>query len=117
MSLTSGEQVRDFVHIDDVTAAFEHAALLPTIGSPSFNVATGIGTKVRDIARRVVEEVGADPELLRFGAIDQRRNEPLRVVGNASMFRGATGWQPRISVSDGIADTVRWATGTGTAGD
>lgn len=117
VSLTSGEQVRDFVHIDDVTAAFEHAALLPNVGSPSFNVATGIGTKVRDVASRVVEEVGADPQLLRFGEIDQRRDEPLRVVGDAARFRRATGWQPRISISDGIGDTVRWAIGAGTVGD
>lgn len=105
--LTAGDQVRDFVFVDDVAAAFETCASLSEPTTRSFNVATGTGTKVRDVAVQAVEAAGCDTRLLAFGARPSREDEPSRVVGNASALTDATGWEPRTSVAEGIRLTVQ----------
>lgn len=106
--LTSGEQIRDFVHVDDAVTAFEACTMLAGSVPSALNAATGISTRVRDVAVLAAEAAGGDSTLLRFGARPPRTDEPMRVVGNASALTEATGWEPRIPVADGIRDTVRW---------
>lgn len=106
--LTSGEQIRDFVHVDDAVTAFEACATLPEPVPSSLNVATGVSTRVRDVAVMAAEATGGDVTLLRFGAKPSRTDEPMRVVGNASALTEATGWEPQIPLADGIRDTVQW---------
>jgi len=105
--LTSGEQIRDFVHVDDVVNAFEACAVRTQPAAASFNVATGVPTRVRDVAAMAAAAAGGDLTLLRFGAKPPRANEPLRVVGDASALTQATGWKPQIPVAKGVHDTVR----------
>lgn len=110
--LTSGEQVRDFVHVDDVTSAFEAAAGIHAPEPAVFNIATGVGTSVREVARLTVLAAGGDEDMLRFDAKSARASEPQRVVGDASAFREATEWCPRIAVPDGVHTTVQSILGT-----
>jgi nucleoside-diphosphate-sugar epimerase len=114
--LTSGEQVRDFVFVDDVARAFEACGVLANPVSASFNVATGVGTPVSDVALKAAQAAGGGPRSLGFGARPSRRDEPARVVGNASALAEATGWNPQTSVADGVERTVRWILNAG-AGD
>lgn len=104
--LTSGEQERDFVHVDDVVAAFEACAGLSPAQPTAFNVATGIATRVCDVAVMAAAATGGDVSLLRFGAKPPRLDEPMRVVGDASALARATGWAPRTTVAAGVNDTV-----------
>lgn len=106
--LTPGEQIRDFVHVDDAVTAFEACTTLSGPVSLSFNVATGVPTRVRDVAVMAAEATGGDASLLRFGAKPPRTDEPMRVVGNASALTEATGWEPQIPVADGVRGTVQW---------
>ena len=105
--LTSGDQVRDFVFVDDVAEAFEACGVLANPVSRSFNVATGVGTPVRDVAFEAAQAAGGGPRSLGFGARPPREDEPTRVVGDASALTEATGWNPQISVADGVGRTVR----------
>jgi nucleoside-diphosphate-sugar epimerase len=50
--VANADCARDFVHIDDVCDALLRAATQPTV-VPIFNVATGLGTKISSLARRV----------------------------------------------------------------
>lgn len=106
--LTSGEQMRDFVHVDDVVTAFEACGSDTSLGIRSFNVATGIATPVRDIATIAARAVGGNIELLRFGVKPARPDEPMRVIGDASSLTNTTGWTPQVPVDAGVRDTVGW---------
>jgi UDP-glucose 4-epimerase len=106
--LTSGDQVRDFVHIDDAVTAFSACAALSDSVPSSFNVATGIPTRVRDVAVMAAQAAGGDSARLRFGAKPSRAGEPMRVVGNASALTEATGWEPKVPIAVGVHNTVQW---------
>lgn len=105
--LTPGDQERDFVFVDDVAAAFEACGRLADPVSQSFNVATGIGTTVRDVVLEAAQAAGGGPRSLGFGARPPRQDEPARVVGDASALTEATGWMPQVSVAEGVGRTVR----------
>ena len=100
--------VRDFLHVADVVKAY---ILLAERGTPgqAYNVCSGRGTSVREIAERVLARLGLaasldpDPTLVR----------PVEVpvlVGDNSRLRAATGWTPALTVEHIIEDFIHAAT-------
>jgi nucleoside-diphosphate-sugar epimerase len=102
--VTAGEQVRDYLHVDDVGRAIAHAALAPLEGA--VNVGSGVPVRVRDLVEAAARACGR-PELVRFGAIPQRDGDPAVVCADASKLR-ASGWAPRWALDEGLADTVHF---------
>ncbi len=106
VELTTGVQVRDFIHVEDVADGLVGAAEIEITSAMSYNVATGIGTPVREVAMHAANALDADPDLLRFGAIESRPDEPDHIVGDPSRLFEATGWRASVVVADGVRHTV-----------
>jgi GDP-4-dehydro-6-deoxy-D-mannose reductase len=107
--LSEGLQVRDFVHVDDACAALLVAVsgvIVGTLPTGHYNVCTGEGTSVRAFALGVANAMNADPSLLRFGALPLRPDDQPRVVGDPSAIESHTDWRPRLTVAQGIAETL-----------
>jgi nucleoside-diphosphate-sugar epimerase len=80
--MTSGEQVRDFIPVEDVAnklvAATTRTDLKP--GQPLVeNLGSGVPRKLRDFAEEWWGKFGATGKLL-FGEVSQRKNEVMRYV-------------------------------------
>lgn len=107
--LSSGTQIRDFIHVDDaadglITMIERLAAGLMTSGP--YNVCTGAGTSVRHFAQAAARELGADESRLAFGAMPLRPEEIEWVVGDPSRLREACGWRARHALEPAIAAAV-----------
>jgi nucleoside-diphosphate-sugar epimerase len=102
---SDGTQVRDFLHVTDVAAGF--AALLDSPVEGAVNIASGEGVAIARVLALIGEEAGR-PDLLRVGALPQRAGEPPRLVADTQRLRDEVGFTPRLSLRDGIADTVAW---------
>jgi nucleoside-diphosphate-sugar epimerase len=76
--LTGGNQVRDYMIVQDAARAICDVALSTVKGA--WNVCSGQPVTVREVAQRVAAEFGA-PHLLRFGARADNPLDPPRVVG------------------------------------
>jgi nucleoside-diphosphate-sugar epimerase len=104
----SGLQVRDFVHIDDLTDAFMHGIQCFPSGVP-IDIGTGRGTNFMDLARKMANEVGYVPhiEALSFKA----ESSPRRVANTkqAAHF----GWTAKITLEEGIKRAVDEAKNSG----
>lgn len=103
VDLTPGEQIRDWLYIDDVVAALVEAATcphLPDIGV--FNVCSSHAIRVRELAEQVADAMSKPRDLLRFGARPYRPDEPMWLVGDHRRFIEATAWDPRVPVAEGI---------------
>jgi nucleoside-diphosphate-sugar epimerase len=90
-----GEQVRDFVHVDDVVGA-ALAAVEQGIDGP-VNICTGRPTSFNDLARMFAAEAGYEPEIKHI--LDAPRGVAYR-VGDPTLLN--TFYECRVSLEDGI---------------
>lgn len=110
IALTPGEQLRDFIFIDDVVSAFEHILdALPDhrTGYVEYEVGTGNAISIRDFVNLAKQICDNQATLLDFGAVSYRPNEPMTVKVDTSRL-SATGWQPRIGVEEGLRRTFEF---------
>ena len=105
VALSSGEQVRDFVYVDDVVGAFDAvgAALIAGhLQTGAYNVGSGVGVKVRTVCEEIAYLIGAERCLLGFGDIPIRPNELSFVVGDGSTLESKIGWRPKVGLKCGL---------------
>lgn len=110
LALTPGEQLRDFIFIDDVVSAFEHildALQGQRTGYVEYEVGTGNTISIRDFVSLAKQICGNQTTVLDFGAVAYRPNEPMTVKVDTSRL-AATGWQPRIGVEEGLRRTFEF---------
>lgn len=106
-----GEQTRDYVYVGDVANAVWRGATfdLPpagTVDTRSFNIGTGVGTSVIDLARLLQEAAGSNADIL----FEPRRpGEQQDSFLNVDKARDVLGWEPGVSLADGLARTYAWA--------
>jgi nucleoside-diphosphate-sugar epimerase len=102
---TAGDQVRDYLHVEDVAEALAALALGSVEGS--FNIASGEALTVGRLLETAAEIIG-QPELLQLGAMPYRTWDPKYVCGDSRRIRDALGWKPVRGLSDGLEETVEW---------
>lgn len=103
-SASTGDQVRDYMHTDDVAGALWHLATHEANGV--YNIASGEPTTVKSVMTTIGDALGKS-SLIRFGALPPRQWDPPVIFGDNTRLR-ATGWQPRFSLRDGLADITAW---------
>jgi nucleoside-diphosphate-sugar epimerase len=102
---THGEQVRDFLHASDVASAF--VSLLESDVDGPVNVGSGVPTTIKDVIARIGESIGR-PELIRFGALPPRGDDPPTILADVRRLTEEVGWTPRISLDQGLEQTIAW---------
>ena len=100
-----GRQVRSFLHVADVGAAF--AALLDSPVEGAVNVGSGEKMTIGELLHEIGRQIGR-PELVQLGARPVSPMEPAILVPDVERLRNEVGWQPRFNVPAGIADTIAW---------
>ncbi len=101
----TGNESRDFIHIDDIAAALCLAVEQRADGL--YNLALGRETRICDLARQI-HELCASAHTIRFCG-DRRRGDPACWRADVGRIR-ALGFSPAISLSDGLRDYARWLT-------
>lgn len=115
----SGEQVRDFVYVADVVRLHRLCLENPAADGQSYNVGTGLGTTVADLARLVVQASGKDLEVVfedvpegAFSTLvpDKRRNSAeLKVMLlDCSKAERELGWRAETPLIEGIRREMAW---------
>lgn len=103
--VTLGEQVRDYLHVEDVASAIWRVATSDLTGA--VNIASGEPVTIAEVATRVASLLGR-PDLLHLGALPYRPGEPMRILADTTTLRQRLGWAPRFALEQGLIDTVRW---------
>lgn len=106
-----GEQTRDYVYVGDVVNAnlLVADADLPapdTLDARAFNVGTGIETSVNTLARTLMSAAGRE---VGIEHADARVGELLHSCLDAGRLR-ALGWEPAVSLHEGLGITFRHIT-------
>ncbi|CQD05127.1 EpiA [Mycolicibacterium conceptionense] len=99
----TGSVRREFMHVDDMASACIHL-LRQFDGPQQVNVGTGIDHSIRETAQLVASAVGYEGET----AWDTSKPDGTpRKLLDISTLRDS-GWQPSISLHDGIEQTLAW---------
>lgn len=108
VDLTEGEQIRDLLLDEDAAQAFIAAASAEELEQYAvYNVCSSRPIRIREVGIAVADVLGKPHDLLHWGERRYRADEPMWLVGDNEKFVGATGWQPRVSLEDGIRQVVR----------
>ncbi len=99
-----GRQSRDFVHVDDVSAAIV-GAVLHERAKGLFQVATGVETSVTDLVRLMQETTGIEP-LVRH--LPQPPGEISKNYSRIDRARKELEYTPTVDVRTGLARTWEW---------
>ena len=100
----TGDEQRDWLHVEDAAALIVRAAEEASVRVPVFNGGSGVGVSVRDVVGQICRELGAPAP--RFTGV-VREGDPMRFIADITRAR-ALGWAPRIALADGISQVVRW---------
>ena len=102
---SSGEQVRDFLHVADVASAF--VALLDSEIQGPVNIASGQPLSIRDFVEKIAAKIGR-PDLVKFGARLVPSQEPPLLLADIRRLKNELGWTPAMKLDQGVEDTIAW---------
>ena len=110
VSVTAGEQLRDYAHVDDQVQAFIAAGVVPLPRTGViYNVGSGKVVTLKQVLTTIAEAIGGDAlSRVAFGAVPYRPSEVWEMCCDISAARRDLGYVPRVSLEDGIARTVEW---------
>jgi UDP-glucose 4-epimerase len=100
----TGEQIRDYVYVDDVAEAF----LVAGKAQPAdllLHVATGIGTSVNELYALVAKTIRVTTNPKREAS---RSGEPDGWALSTGQAKESLGWQAETSLAEGVARTMDW---------
>jgi nucleoside-diphosphate-sugar epimerase len=104
--VTAGQQVRDFIYVEDVVDLLLVAAHEPRCHGKVLHAGTGARSTVRQMVETITQVCGGPaPEL---GAVALRPDEPACCVASIDRTTRLTGWRPRHDLRSGIAALRRW---------
>jgi GDP-4-dehydro-6-deoxy-D-mannose reductase len=108
LALGNATSIRDFLHVADVTAAYIALAARGRAGEV-YNVSSGVGVSVKDLAVQVLAATGVKAPITTDPTLTRSVDVPA-LIGDNARLTDATGWVPEHSLRDVIDDLVSyWA--------
>ena len=106
LKLTAGEQMRDFIYIDDVVSAYD-TLLTQCNQLPEFmdiEVGSGLAPTIREFVETAHRLTSSHTELL-FGALPYRANEAMHCLANVERIT-QLGWHSAFDLNAGLQKTI-----------
>ena len=101
----AGTEMRDFVFVEDVVAAAVAVMERAPLAGEAYNVASGCGITIGELAGHVAELLGLAPVVSYTGEV--RPGDALHWVADITRLR-ALGFAPAVSVRDGVRRVAAW---------
>ena len=99
----NGEQIRDFIYIDDLVRA--HTDVLGLKGHQIFNIGTEKGVKVREVIDLLFKIVGYEVPIDDLG---KRPGDVPANYASSAKLNKAIGWKANTSLEEGLTKTVEF---------
>jgi len=100
LEIRGEDQVRDFVHVEDVVKSLVALSKLPS-GNRIVNVMTGVGTSIRELFTTLERLSGKN-----FSREKGPESELVHSIGNVERLRELTGFVPEVSLEEGLKKTL-----------
>ena len=107
IKLGSLTPTRDFNYVKDTVAGFMAIADCPEAIGQELNIATGVEHSIGDLAKELIAQINPEARIV----CDEERLRPEksevnRLLGDSTKLRGLTGWAPKYTFAQGLAETI-----------
>lgn len=102
---THGEQIRDFLHVDDAASAVCAVATSALTGP--VNIGSGQPVRLRKLVETISQSLRCSGSV-EFGVLSADPTEPPCLVADVRRLREGTSWEPHFTLNAGIENTVSW---------
>jgi nucleoside-diphosphate-sugar epimerase len=105
--MTGGEQTREFNYVSDIVDGFIKAATIPEAIGQVINIGNGTEYTIREVVELILAKMNAKikPEI---GALPYRAGETWHFYCSNERAKKVLGWEPNISLEEGIERTISW---------
>lgn len=100
------EPKRDFIHTTDMARAIQLLIEKFNDGIDTFNLGRGIEYSVVDIVKAFDKALGVDLEIV-SDPLRVRKVERLHLLADITKIKSYIGWEPRMSIEEGVATLIR----------
>jgi nucleoside-diphosphate-sugar epimerase len=101
---SSGEQLRDFCYIDDITDGILRALKSDNVNGEIINLASGDPISIRTVIEKVQTYIGKGSP--KFGKISYRAGENMSLYADTSRAELLLGWRSKTTIKSGIKKIV-----------
>lgn len=102
-----GHSIRSFIDMRDVSAATLAIALKGTLGD-TYHISTPRLISIRELVEMIVKRLGKDMAQA-VEIVDERPGKDTAYMLNSDKLRTELGWSDKISLEQGLEDTILWA--------
>lgn len=110
----SPDRYRDIIYIDDVIEAYMRCLDETNAFGKTYNVATGVKTHVRDLLEAELKVFGYDSSKYPIKYSDSTTpGDTFGIFADISAIKEDLGWEPKISLIEGLRKMAEWALSVG----
>jgi UDP-glucose 4-epimerase len=101
-----GMQMRDFVYVDDACDAFLRAGASDDCNGGAFNVGGSEPIKHRDLVELMIEVANSGRRRFVEWPAEKKAIDIGSFYADSTRFRNATGWEPTVTLREGLTRTI-----------
>jgi NAD dependent epimerase/dehydratase len=103
------DPMRDFTFVTDTVDGFLRIGWQPEAIGQEINIGASDCISIGDLARRVLSLVGRDlPIVCEEQRLRPPKSEVMRLHAGTHKARQLLGWEPRVSLDEGLQHTIQW---------
>ena len=103
-----GSQTRSFLYIDDWLDATWKLLNNPGLSGEIFNVGSASEITINSLAKTIIDLTGSHSRIVH---LDPREDDPFRRSADIAKIKKRLGWEPKISLNEGLDKTIQWIKG------
>ena len=112
----SGEQTRTLTHVDDIADGIVTAMASPAGENEDFNISASRELTVAELAALIWEACGEDPAEFELKHLPSFDVDVQRRWPSVEKARRLLGWEAKVDLREGLAQTVEWLRGQAPVG-
>lgn len=111
IKMTAGEQILDFIHVNDVASFYIHIVqhienYLKLNNGENFYLGTGHGYTIREVVSIIEKETGKSCNIS-WGALPYRKRDTMHAIAPIAQNIELTGWHTQITIVEGIKAYIK----------
>ena len=102
---------RDFTFVSDTVEGFLRVAAAENVVGQEINLGSGDTIAIGDLAKKIFGLLGKSPKIVgEAQRLRPEKSEVMRLHASNQKARELLGWQPKVSLDEGLRRTIDWIT-------